>query len=679
VILGYRRRRGLPPCDRAFVIEATVVLQVRQLDSAREGIASLLAQTMTADKMELIIIDAGLDDNDAKMLRTMAADEPKLRLVSVPIVESSTATRTGLGENGGCRFANAGLDQARGEYIMFSSPSRTFVPDTLERLYVLGNATHADVVFSSTGDPGVDLPAEALQYDHGHSFRTAVMLLDDVASDKLFRTSFLQTRAIRFRAVCEPFMYRLFTTEVLCAGATITIDSDAICSRNRGRRVDTSSVHLRADEYSSGLRQILDVIDARAESESARSMFISELSQAEILKRIVRPELVSRPTTEAWMLVEETRSLWQERIPLNINENLGYAQRAMAAAVRSGSPEEIAELAVRIADLQPRCWLTAIHFETPLDMKIGIEVRMHYRDQPLRLLNVSGNWMIPSSITGSFVTADRCRIHDPAQMSAEVVLRHQRSNVELSLPSTLKASIVRTGDHGELVWSGSAQLDPQSAATGQLLDDGRYDVLIRIRALGLVRQQRLGPSRLDDLDQLPVMVEWHDRIYEYAYTRRDNLSLTVGARMSSVFKALRTAAVELDDDELTVNTGVVHAGPYLDLSLSLTPRAGGATTRLRLTPGKCPGHWTAQPPRHSATVGPGTYRAALNIIFRSSKSRTLLRRSIRLKSLVEVTDPLFSGRPYDPVVKGVWQTVAAWSRLTKQLRRLLHRTTSYHL
>jgi hypothetical protein len=658
------------------VIEATVVLQVRQLDSAREGIASLLAQTLSADQMELIIIDAGLDDNDAKVLRTMAAEEPQLRLVSAPIAQSSSPTRTGLKEeDSGFRFANAGLDHARGEYIMFPSANRIYVPDTLERLCALGNATQADVVFSRTGGLGGYLPSELLHDDHGHSVRTAVMLLDDMASDKLLRTSFLQARAIRFRAVCEPLVYRLFTTEVLCAGATIIIDMEAICSRSRRRKVDTSSVHVRADAYGSGLRQILEVIDAGVDSESARAMFISELSQSEILKRIVRPELASQPTAEAWMLVEETRSVWQEWIPLSLDRGLGYADRAMAAAVRSGSPEEIGELAVRIANLQPRCWLTAIHFETPLDMKIGIDVRMDYREQPLRLINVSGNWTIPSSITGSFMAADRCLLDDPAQMSAEVVLRHQRSNVEVSLPSTLQASVVRAGDHGELVWSGSARFDPQSAATGQLLDDGRYDVLIRIRALGLVREQTLGPNRLDDLDQLPVMVEWQGRIHEYGYTGRDNLSLAVGARTSSVFKALRTAAIMVDDNGLTVNTGALHAGPYLALSLSLTPQAGGAATRLRLTPGRSPGNWTAQPPRHSATVGPGTYRPALKVVFRSSKSDTLLRRSIKLKSLVEVTDPLFPGRRYGRVRAGVRQKVATGRRLTKQLRRSLHRTT----
>ncbi|HJV14517.1 MAG TPA: hypothetical protein VJ625_11560 [Propionibacteriaceae bacterium] len=649
---------------------------MRQLDCAREGIASLLAQTMSADKMELIIVDAGLDDNDAKVLRTMAAEEPKLRLISAPIAESSTRPQTGLRENHEFGLANAGLDHARGEYIMFSSPSRVFVPDTLEHLYALGNATYADAVFSRSGGPDAYLASELLHYDRRHSFRTAVMLLDDTASDKLFRTRFLKTQAICFRAICEPLMYRLFTTEVLSAGATITIDSDAICARSRRRKADRSNVQLRADEYGRGLRQILDIIDARAESESAKVMFLSELVQNEILKRIVQPELVSQTAAEAWMLVEETRSVWQERIPLSLDEDLGHAQRAMAVAVRSGSPEEIAELAVRMAYLQPRCWLTAIHFESARDMRIGIEVRMQYRGQPLHLLNVSGNWVIPSSITGSFVTADRCRLDGPAQMSAEVVLRHQGSNVEVSLPSTLKPSIVRASGQGELVWSGSARVDPQSAAAGHLLDDGRYDVLLRIRVLGLVRQKRLGPNRLDDLHPLPVMVEWHDRIYEYAYTGRDNLRLAVGARTSSIWKALRTAVVVLDDDGLTVNTGVVHAGPYLALSLSLTPKAGGATTTLRLAPGKFPGHWIAQPPRHSATVGPGTYRSALHITFKSSNSRTLLSRSIKLKSLVEVIDPLFCGRPHGPVAKGVRQTVSAWSRLTKQLRRSLHRTTS---
>jgi poly(ribitol-phosphate) beta-N-acetylglucosaminyltransferase len=657
------------------VIEATVVLRVRHLDSAREGIASWLAQTMSAEKMELIIIDDGLED-DAKALRDMAAEEPRLRLVSAPIAESSASTRAGLREDGGFRFANAGLDQARGEYIMFVSPSRIFVPDTLEHLYAIGNAYRRDVVLSRTGDPGADLPSEFVHDDHEQSLGAAVMLLDDLASDKFFRSSFLRKRAIRFRAVCETLMYRLFTTEVLCAGASIAIDSDDICSRCRRRKVEASTVHVRADEYGSGLREVLNVIDAQAGSESARMMFISELSQSEILKRIGRPELALRPTAEAWKLVEDTRSLWNERIPPSLDEGFGYAQRAMAAAVRSGSPEEIAELAVRIGRLQPRCWLTAIHFKAPLDVKIGIEVRMQYQAQPLRLLNLLGNWMVPSSVTGSFVTSNRCRVDDPAQVSAEVVLRHQRSNVEVSLPSTLSASTIRGGDHGELAWSGFACLDPQSTATGRPLDDGRYDVLIRIRALGLVRRMRLGANRLDDLDQLPVIINWGGQTYEYSYTGRDNLTLAVGPRASSVFKALRTAVVMLDDDALAVNTGVLHAGPQLTLSLSLTPKAGGVTTRLGLTPGKCPGHWTAQPRRLSAGVNPGTYRAALNIIFRSSKSRTLLRRSIRLEALVEVTDPLFSGRPPGPMANRARQMVADWIQLAKRLRRSLHRTTS---
>jgi hypothetical protein len=75
-------------------------------------------------------------------------------------------------------------------------------------------------------------------------------------------------------------------------------------------------------------------------------------------------------------------------------------------------------------------------------------------------------------------------------------------------------------------------------------------------------------------------------------------------------------------------------------------------------------------------VGPGTYRPALNVVFRSSKSETLLRRSIKLKSLVEVTDPLFPARPYGRVAARVRRNAAAGSRLAKRLRRSLHRTTS---
>ena len=50
-------------------------------------------------------------------------------------------------------------------------------------------------------------------------------------------------------------------------------------------------------------------------------------------------------------------------------------------------------------------------------------------------------------------------------------------------------------------------------------------------------------------------------------------------------------------------------------------------------------------------------------------------RGERVKSLVEVTDPLFPGRPFGRVATGLRQKVAAWRRLTKELRRSLHRTT----
>ncbi len=397
---------------------------------------------MPADKMELIIIDAGLEGNDAAVLRDMAAVEPRLRLASAPAAQSSMAARTGVREDGGFRFANAGLDHARGEYIMFASPSRVFVPDALERLHALGLAAQVDVVLSRTGNPEADLSPELA---HGHqeqALRAAVMLLDDQASDKLFRTSLLRMRSIHFRPVCETLLHRLFATEVFCASATITIDNEPISSPSRRSRLEASAAHGGADEYGSGLRQVLDVVDARTGSESVRTMFMSELVQSEILKRVGRPELASRPTAEAWTLVGETRGVWQERIPLSLDGGLGHARRAMAAAVRSGTPEEIAELAIRIATLQPRCWLTAIRVEAPLDVRIGLEVRMRHGDQPLRLVHLQDTWTVPSSITGSFLSSDRSQVVDPTQMSAEVVLRHQRSKVEVNLPSTVKASIV---------------------------------------------------------------------------------------------------------------------------------------------------------------------------------------------------------------------------------------------
>lgn len=111
----------------AFNAEATIV----------SAIKSVCAQTMT--DWELIVIDDGSTDETCRIVRRMAREDARIRLLY-------------NGENRGTAYSrNRGLALSRGAYVALLDSDDLWRPEKLARQIALAEKTGADLIYSSYG------------------------------------------------------------------------------------------------------------------------------------------------------------------------------------------------------------------------------------------------------------------------------------------------------------------------------------------------------------------------------------------------------------------------------------------------------------------------------------------------------------------------------------------------
>ncbi|MGW0860415.1 hypothetical protein ACWD3D_35445, partial [Streptomyces sp. NPDC002690] len=86
----------------------------------------------------------------------------------------------------------------------------------------------------------------------------------------------------------------------------------------------------------------------------------------------------------------------------------------------------------------------------------------------------------------------------PEKATAVLVLRERETGAEYRLATE---SEVRRTVEGGLTVAGTAELDPTSAAGGDALDDGAWDLYVRLTALGWTKTARLGRTRTAEVSE----------------------------------------------------------------------------------------------------------------------------------------------------------------------------------
>ncbi len=101
----------------------------------KEAIRSVLAQSYP--HFELIVVDDGSKDETRAIVKELAEEDGRIRLLCNPENMGVAKTR------------NRGLEQSVGEYVAFLDGDDVWLPEKLERQLALMRQTGADIVYSS--------------------------------------------------------------------------------------------------------------------------------------------------------------------------------------------------------------------------------------------------------------------------------------------------------------------------------------------------------------------------------------------------------------------------------------------------------------------------------------------------------------------------------------------------
>lgn len=165
-------------------MKVSIIIPVYQVEKEiPDCIRSVLAQTLK--DFECILVDDGTKDNSIRAAAEVFGDDPRFRVIHK--------------ENGGLSDArNRGIGEAQGEYVFFLDSDDEITPTLLEKAYSMAEKHDSDIVVFDMlyvwPDGKTDITVSAEREVSSYSNDPGIILINNSANNKLYRTSFIKDR-----------------------------------------------------------------------------------------------------------------------------------------------------------------------------------------------------------------------------------------------------------------------------------------------------------------------------------------------------------------------------------------------------------------------------------------------------------------------------------------------------
>lgn len=563
-------------------------------------VTSLLGQSMPGEELELIFVDDGSTDDSLARLQALEAEHPQVRVIPIP----------NSGWPGKPR--NVGTDAARGEYVMFVDQDDAMDAEALERMYALASEAGADVVLGKVISDFRGVNHDVYRETRPRCDVFDAPLMESLTPHKMFRTQFLRDTGIRYPEGPRRLEDQLYMAKAYFEAKAATIVGDYVCYRYQRRPDGGNAGSKRFDPavYYANLREVLDVVDAHTEPGERRDHFYRRFLRVELLGRLGGGKVLKHPEDYFAALLGEVRTLLEERFPLSVDAGMGAAMRVRAGIVRGGDREQILALAKEYNAVKAVSTLTDIR-PAGGGFDVDVEVRLTHRGKPLVLDEAGEQLLLPRAVVGASCSDAERRVDDQVQDAyGDVVVRHRELRDEWFLPAPLQVVVDRSTGGPQLVWRGTAHLDPATAAGGAPLREGKQDLYVRVAAFGWSRLHRLGANRRDGITAPDLLVEASGRLTQRFDTDpHRNLSLNAGIGREAARKLLaRCAVTSAGRDTATLAPGAHVVGGLDDATLTMV-RSDGRRAAWPLAEA-ADGTWRASAPAGGG-LRPGTYSLVL--------------------------------------------------------------------
>ncbi|MFI9757761.1 glycosyltransferase family 2 protein [Streptomyces sp. NPDC051963] len=286
-----------------------------------ECLASVEAQTIDPERIEVIAVDDGSTDGTGEYLEEFAARVP----MHVTVIRQDNS-----GGPSGPR--NVGLGKASGRYVFFLDADDRLGAEALERMVAMADRNGTDVVLGKVEGinrkPPRSMWGKTLERTDVYSSNIKFTL----SAQKLFRRALLDRHGMRFDESLWTGEDALFTMEAYLRADGVSVVADHVCyylvGREDGKHVTKSgSYTLRFDSARALMRLIADLVPAgpRRDTLMVRPFLITLLPQfgPKFLKdseQIRQHKLeLAKPLMDAYWTDEVARRLKvEERLRLHL-------------------------------------------------------------------------------------------------------------------------------------------------------------------------------------------------------------------------------------------------------------------------------------------------------------------------------------------------------------------------
>lgn len=452
-------------------------------------IRSILRQSLSRDRFEVVFVDDGSTDGTGKRLDRLAREQPHVRVIHIPA------------SGGPGRPRNIGLETALGEYVQFLDADDELAPTALERLLRMARANGSDIVLGKFASETLARRQDLFSRNRGATTLAEAPQLADASMGptKLFRLALLREHEITFPEGWRQMEDQLFTLRAYLGARVISILGDQPCYYFNKREDEGHISAELADPAShvAHLREILDEVDRGVADEGLRRRLTARFYRAEVLSRLTGTQFVNAPQAYQESLFEALSGLARERFVDSVR-GLGAFPRIRSELLQERHLADLITLAGRAADFAVEARVTdagwtdgrlGLHFRATLSR--GLEAR------PLTFVERDDALFLDPSVADDLVGP----IDVTEEVSAirpQVSLVDRETALEWIVPSTSTLSMQPVGDPDDEVrlpaLVGFIELDPQRVGPGKRpLDDGAWDVQVRWLGLGM---QSTGQLRL---------------------------------------------------------------------------------------------------------------------------------------------------------------------------------------
>jgi glycosyltransferase involved in cell wall biosynthesis len=460
-------------------------------------LSSMIAQTMPADRFEVVLVDDGSTDGSSAAVDAWVARYP--RLLTVLHLPAS---------GGPAHPRNVGIETARGRYIQFVDSDDSLAPGALARLVDIADESEADIVIGkiSSDFRGVYQPL----------FRTTVTrrtladfpLMQNLTVCKMFRREFLLAHGIRLPEGPTYIEDQHLCVQAYAHAASVAVVADTVCYLYRRRR-DAGLNHgdetIEPAAYYAELATIMDIIDGPAFPAAARAAAYTRYYRTEMLGRLRGRAMTGYDAGYRDALVTEIRRLAERRLPAGVHEGLPVFLRAQSQLVREDRRGELLELAASLQRVGLHATAAAVRWDAGA-LVIEVEAHLAHDARPLQLRRDASGWLLPADVVPA-VGADDRRLGPADDTDLDIDLA-TTSRADGTVWSTTHGLRLDIDDDGAVVVRGEVRIDPQQVAGGRALEAGLWDLRLRVRFGGLSWGARLQPAVVPRAVVPPAPAGW---------------------------------------------------------------------------------------------------------------------------------------------------------------------------